>query len=195
MWYPSVDSVLQPILSVRGGYPMDVHLATQRLDHLGIVAGICHEIELINQIDAQVGPTHRHVSVGEAVQAMVLNALGFTSRALYLTPESFANKPVDVLIHERLTAADLNDDSLGRALDTLYERGVTEVFASVASHALSVYGIESRFYHLDSTTISVTGAYATPSDDPQAVVITHGYSLDHRPDLKQVVVIRHQPRI
>lgn len=167
---------------------MEVHLATQRLDHLGIVAGVCHEIELIKQIDTQVGVSRRYVSVGEAVQAMVLNALGFTSRALYLTPEYFANKPVDVLIHERLTATDLNDDSLGRALDILYERGVTEVFALVASHALFVYGIDSRFYHLDSTSFSVTGEYTAPSDDPQAVVITHGYSKDHRPDLKQVVV-------
>ena len=48
--------------------------STQRLDHLGIVASICHEIGLIEQIDAGVGPSERKVSVGEAVQAMVLNA-------------------------------------------------------------------------------------------------------------------------
>ncbi len=65
------------------------HITTQRLDHLGIVAGVCQEIELIQRIDVQVGLSRRHVSVGEAVQAMVLNALGFTSRALYLTPFVF----------------------------------------------------------------------------------------------------------
>jgi len=62
---------------------------TQRLDHLGIVAGICREIGLAEQIDRIVGPTERQVSVGEAVQAMVLNALGFTSHPLCLTPRAF----------------------------------------------------------------------------------------------------------
>jgi transposase len=94
---------------------------TQRLDHLGIVAGICQEIELAGQIDRMIGPTDRQVSVGEAVQAMVLNALGFVSRPLYLTPEFFTNKPLDRLLRSGLTAEMLNDDSLGRALDILYE--------------------------------------------------------------------------
>jgi transposase len=162
--------------------------STQRLDHLGIVAGICQQISLIEQIDAYVGVTGRKVSVGEAVQAMVLNALGFVGRALYLTPEFFDNKPVDLLIREGLTAEDFNDDSLGRALDMLYQAGITEVFACVASHALDAFGIEYDFVHLDNTSFSLEGDYSKPSEDPKAVRITHGYSRDHRPDLKQVVV-------
>jgi len=162
--------------------------ATQRLDHLGIVTGVCRRIQLVEQIDAQVGSSERKVTVGEAVQAMVLNALGFASRALYLTPEFFANKPVDLLIRPGLQPADLNDDSLGRALDALYDAGVTEVFAHVASHALQVYSIRHRFVHLDSTSVSLQGEYASEAEDPRAIRITHGYSKDHRPDLKQAVV-------
>jgi len=162
--------------------------STQRLDHLGIVAGICQQISLIEKIDTYVGVTGRKVSVGEAVQAMVLNALGFVGRALYLTPEFFDNKPIDLLIREGLTAEDFNDDSLGRALDMLYQAGVTEVFACVSSHALHVFGIEHDFVHLDNTSFSLEGDYARPSEDPKAVRITHGYSRDHRPDLKQVVI-------
>lgn len=132
--------------------------ATQRLDHLGLVAGVCRHIQLIEQIDVRVGPAERKVTVGEAVQAMVLNGLGFASRALYLTPEFFANKPVDLLIRPGLQPADLNDDSLGRALDALYDAGVTEVFVHVASHALQVYGVQRAFVHLDSTSFSLQGA-------------------------------------
>jgi transposase len=161
---------------------------TQRLDHLGIVAGICQQIGLVEQIDTYVGATERKVSVGEAVQAMVLNALGFVGRALYLTPEFFDNRPVDLLIREGLTAGDLNDDSLGRGLDVLYKAGITQVFFCVASHALSVFGIEHNFVHLDNTSFSLEGDYARASEDPKAVRIAHGYSRDHRPDLKQVVV-------
>src|SRR5258708_29635840 len=98
-------------------------LSTQRLDHLGIAAGICQQIDLIGQIDGLVGPNERKVSVGQAIQAMVLNGLGFVNRPLYLTPEFYANKPVDMLIGAGITADDLNDDSLGRALDRVFEVG------------------------------------------------------------------------
>ena len=71
---------------------------TENLDHLGIVAGICEQIGLIEQIDARVAQTGRKVSVGQAVQAMVINGLGFVGRALYLTPEFYRSKPIDLLI-------------------------------------------------------------------------------------------------
>ena len=119
---------------------------------------------------------------------MILNALGFVSRPLYLTAEFFANKPVDLLTRSHLCAADFTDDSLGRALDTLYENGVTELFAIVASKALSTYDIDHRFVHLDSTTFSFQGDYDAETDDEHAIHITHGYSRDQRPDLKQAVV-------
>jgi hypothetical protein len=67
---------------------------TQSIDHLGIVAGISREIGLVETIDAKIDHTNRKVSCGEAVLAMVLNALGFTSRALYLMPDYLRNKPV-----------------------------------------------------------------------------------------------------
>lgn len=91
------------------------------------------------------------------------------------------------LLRPGLTAEMLNDDSLGRALDILHEKGETEIFAQVASHALCVYGISHRFVHLDTTSFSVEGEYNRP-EAPGVIRITHGYSRDHWPDLKQVVV-------
>lgn len=161
---------------------------TQRLDHLGIVAGICQEIGLIVEIDRQVGPSEQKVSVGQGVQAMILNALGFSSRALYLMPNYLHNKPVDILIGPGLVAEDFNDDSLGRSLEVLYAKGVTEVFAQVAARALRVYGVEHRFVHVDSSSFHLHGQYASAEPNTEAITITEGYSRDHRPDLKQVVV-------
>lgn len=161
---------------------------TRRIDHLGIVAGVCWEIGLIEQIDQQVGTSERKVSCGQAVQALVLNALGFTSRALYLVPDYMKNRPVDVLIGDGLSAEDLNDDTLGRGLDDLYRAGVTEVFAGVADRALRVYGVEHRFVHLDSSSLHVHGEYEGFEEGQQMITITEGFSKDHRPDLKQAVV-------
>jgi transposase len=161
---------------------------TQRIDHLGIVTGICQEIGLIEKIDAQVKSSNRKVSCGKGTQAIVLNALGFVGRALYLMPDYLHNKPVDLLIDPDLTADDFNDDTLGRCLDDLYAAGVTEVFYRVASHALQVYGIHSRFVHLDSSSFHLHGAYDADEPEREAISVTYGYSRDHRLDLKQVVL-------
>ena len=48
-------------------------------------------------------------------------------------------------------------------------------------------GIDRRFNHLDTTSFALTGEYV-PDRDEHAIHITHGYSKDHRPDLKQVVL-------
>jgi transposase len=83
---------------------------TRRIDHLGIVAGICREIGLIEQVDPRMKTSERKVSCGKAVQALVLNTLGFTSWGLYLVPDYLKNRPVDILVGEGLSTADLNDD-------------------------------------------------------------------------------------
>lgn len=173
---------------------MDEVYSTQTLDHLGIVAGICQQIDLIKQIDTHVPDSGRKVSVGQAVQAMVLNGLGFVGRALYLTPEFYRTKPVDLLIGEGIVADDLNSDSLGKALDYLYQAGITEVFAAVSAHALRSYGITVQFAHVDTTAFSLEGAYECDedetTDEPEAqpITITYGHSKDHRPDLKQAIL-------
>lgn len=168
-------------------------LTTQRLDHLGIVAGICNQIDLIRRIDEKMGQQQRKVSIGQAVQAMVVNALGFVSRPLYLTPEFFRNKPLELLVGEGIEPDDLNDDCLGRALDALFEHGITELFAHISSHALRMFGIEVSYAHLDSTSISLQGEYLVEESDEddgvmQPIEVTYGYSKDHRPDLKQAVL-------
>lgn len=90
---------------------------TQRMDHLGIVAGVCQEIGLIEGIDDWVGPSKRKVTVGEAVQAMVLNARGFVGRALYLSPEFFHNKPPVFCGRQRLVHRGQSQSPVAHSLD------------------------------------------------------------------------------
>ena len=110
------------------------NLKTQNLDHLGIVAGMCDELKIAERIDALIDGSdpRRIVTCGKAVAAMILNGLGFVSRALYMTPKFFSNTPVQRLLGADITAENLNDDALGKALDEIAEFGATEVFANVA---------------------------------------------------------------
>ncbi len=166
--------------------PADQYV-NERLDHLGIVAGVCQEIGLAAWLDAQDEQSHERVSVGTATVAMILNGLGFSNRQLYLVPQFFADKPVETLLGPGITAADLNDDCLGRTLDWLYAHDPTTLFAGIAAQARRVFGIRARQVHVDTTSFSVSGAYVPEEGDLDAttIAITYGYSRDHRADLKQ----------
>jgi hypothetical protein len=82
----------------------------ERLDHLGIVAGICREIGLADYLDTVAGPSEQQVSVGTATVAMILNGLGFSNRRLYLVSQFFATKPIEHLLGPGITAKMLHDD-------------------------------------------------------------------------------------
>jgi transposase len=164
----------------------EVEYQTERLDHLGIVAGVCQEAGIAEWLDKQAGENRRSVSVGKATVAMVLNGLGFSNRQLYLVPQYFENKAVEHLLGEGITADMLNDDCLGRTLDWLYEHDVTTLFAGLALQARCRFGIAADHLHIDTTSFSVRGDYAIKEEgDPVPVAITSGYSRDHRQDLKQ----------
>jgi transposase len=163
-----------------------VHIS-KNLDHLGIVAGVCNEIKVAEEIDRIIGVDPRQiVTCGQAVVAMILNALGFVDRPLYLFPEFLKNKPVELLISPNLVAEDFNDDVLGRTLDKLSAKGLEEIFTSVAS-TTQTYVQGDQFFHSDTTSMSVHGRYEH-DDEAVPIQITHGYPKDHRVDLKQFVV-------
>jgi transposase len=174
---------------------------TQILDHLGLVAGMFEELGITEVIDraTKQDPEMRIVTAGHAVKAMVLNGLGFVNQQLYLVPHFFQNKPLSRLIAPAIEASHLNDDTLGRALDTLYAYGVTALYSLIAATAATRLGLAPTFTHLDSTSFHVDGRYnseETPND--HVVHITRGYSRDHRPDLNQVMlelIVEHQAGI
>jgi transposase len=171
------------------------------LDHLGLVAGMFDELGIGDVLDhaTQQTPETRFVTVGHAVKAMVLNGLGFVNQQLYLVPMFFHNKPTQRLVAPGIEARHLNDDSLGRALDTLYTYGVTALYSLIAATAAQRLGLAPRFAHLDSTSFHVDGRYNSAEEPEEQVIhITRGYSRDHRPDLNQgmlELIVEHQAGI
>ncbi len=131
--------------------------SSKNIDHLGLISGICKEFDIAGQIDSLLGASsaHQHVSTGQAVMAMLLNGLGFVNQRLYLVSKFFEDKPVERLIGPAIEASQLNDDRLGRALDTLHEHGLTALFASLASNAMQQLGHKPKWVHLDSSTFHV----------------------------------------
>ena len=164
------------------------HVRVERLDHLGVIASVIKDLGLIDMIDTRLVPDEQEtITPGEAVAGMILNGLGFANRPLSLTPQFFANKPLDLLFRPGIAADMFNRFKLGRTLDEAYVYGCDLLFEELALAVCVQEGIDLRFNHLDTTSFSLTGEYI-PDSDEHAIRITHGYSKDHRPDLKQAVV-------
>jgi transposase len=157
------------------------------LDHLGIVAGIIDEMGIVEEINRRIGRSSREkVSAGVMVKAMLLNGLGFVSAPLYMFSKFFEGKPTEHLLGAGITAEQINDDRIGNVLDDLHESGLTETFLGISMRAVEKYEVKVETGHVDSTSFHVDGEYANQEEG--SIEITHGYSRDHRPDLKQFVM-------
>jgi len=163
------------------------NIKTSHLGHLGIVAGIIKKLGLIDKIDKKLvkSSNNKKISHGQGIAAMILNGLGFTERRLYMVSHFFQHKPIDKYLGDGVLAEDLNDDALGRALDVIYAYGTTKFYSEVAFAAAQEAGLLGKSAHLDTSTISVTGEY---DENETEVKIIHGYSKDHRHDLKQLTL-------
>lgn len=179
----------------------EAQIDVQDLDHLGIIAGIIDEIGIVEIIDKEIGTDKReNVSAGQVVKAMIINCMGFLTAPLYLFSEFFEGKATEHLIGVGVKAEYLNDSRIGRVLDQIYEYGSSLLFIKIASVMAKRFEIELKTLHIDGTSLSVHGKYSQleaenlgGKDDqksaenlePVPIKITHGYSRDHRPDLKQ----------
>jgi transposase len=173
---------------------MSGELMVQNLDHLGIIAGLVDELEIVEQINQHLGEDPREqMSAGVAVKAMILNGLGLVSAPLYLFEQFFVGKATEHLLGEGVLAEHLNDDRLGRVLDALYLGGLSELFVAICLVVVRKFGIKRESAHLDSTSMAVEGEYLAQAqvvegNAPVPIEITYGYSRDRRPDLKQFVM-------
>ena len=163
-------------------------IQTTTLDHLGLVAAICQDLKIAQRIDDRLPcDSQRKVSPGRAAVAMILNGLGFTNRRLYLTHQFFESKAIERLLGPDLEAKDITDYTLTHALDDIAEYGSSKLFAEVAFGVAIDNNLLQYTNHLDTTSMLVHGAYEV-NDDPKVIEVTRGFSKDHRPDLKQIVL-------
>lgn len=90
-------------------------------------------------------------------------------------------------------ARHVSDDSLGRALDHLFDADRGTLLTEVVVAAANKFSFSFDELHNDSTSIQFAGQYRSARGrklrGKPAPVITYGYSKDHRPDLKQLLFL------
>ena len=172
-------------------------IKVENLDHLGIVAGLIDEIGIEEIINQKMGIDSREkINSGQVVKAMILNGLGMVSRPLYLFNQFYEDKALEVLLGKGLKKEYLNDDKIGRVMDEIYKLNLSSLFIEIALLVAKKFKIDTKYSHLDSTSFHLHGEYKTQKIEEEKkevskerpILITKGYSRDHRPDLKQCIL-------
>ena len=169
----------------------------KNIDHPGIVAGLIDEIGIVETINSKLGIDPREkISAGVLVKAILMNGLGFVSKPLYLFSQYFDDKGIKILLGEDVESDYINDDKIGRVMDKLYKYGLNNLFIEIVLSVIKKFEIDIKYSHLDATSFHLHGKYNSEENKDKSseiirerpIIITKGYSRDHRPDLKQCVL-------
>ena len=100
-----------------------------------LIAALCRDIGLPQIIDAEATWDRKRciLSPGERITALVVNLLCEERRPLYKVANSFEKRDTELLFGKGITPEHLNDDCLGRGLDTLWEIDPSRIFRLVSS--------------------------------------------------------------
>jgi transposase len=141
---------------------------SRRLDLAGIIDRACpiRDLALL---------TH-----GQVIEALVANRLTSPAPLVRVTDWARDHAVEEVL---GIDPAQLNDDRIGRALDTIADE-LDHIVGSIGAHAITVFGVDTSRLHWDMTSISLYGAYDQPDTDHPTPKF--GHPKDRRPDLKQI---------
>ncbi len=85
----------------------------KNINHLGIIAGIVDELEIVKLINQELGREEQEiVNSGEIVKAIILNGLGFVSQPLYLFPKFFEGLATEHLLGQGILPEHLNEHKI-----------------------------------------------------------------------------------
>ncbi len=161
-------------------------ISAAEVNHLPIIASYARRLGLVEIVNGLV-PVEMDVEPGVIVLGMVLDTLSGRS-PLYHLEKSFEPCDRELLFGEALSPGYFNDDNVGRVLDRIYEAGTQKIFSSVSVAALRRFELSTKHVHFDTTSVNLYGDYLNGEGEEAPLKITHGYSKDRRPDLKQFVL-------
>jgi transposase len=164
----------------------NVHIDAQQVDHLLIIKAFADDLNLVETINGLVS-TEMEVKPGLIVLGLVLDTLSGRT-PLYRLVDFYDGRDTQLLLGEQVPTCMFNDDTVGRVLDLLYETGTQRIFSELSMRAVRNHQISTRAVHFDTTSVKMFGDYQVDEADPPPFTITHGYSKDHRPDLKQFLI-------
>lgn len=162
-------------------------LEASNVSFLPMVAAYARELGVVEEIN-RLCDRNKGVNAGQVCLALMLDTL--TGRSpLFRLEESFSHLDVGLLLGPGIRVSQLNDDAVGRVLDRVYEVGTNKILSAVAVRAVKLFDLDVSHVHQDTTSRSVYGdyEYGEEGEGVPPFAITHGFSKDKRPDLKQLI--------
>jgi transposase len=152
---------------------------------LPIAAAYCRRLGLVELVNSMI-PTQMELKPGLVVQAMVLDVLSGRN-PLYHVENFLAQQDIQLLLGEAVDAHAFNDTNLARSLDAMFECGTSKIVTELGLRAAATFQLDLGTASYDTTSTSVWGEYRRweHEEQPEGPIITHGYSKDHQPQLKQ----------
>jgi len=161
-------------------------ISAGQVNHLPIIAEFAQRLELEGIVNRLV-ETQMEIEPGRIVLGLVLDTLSGRS-PLYHLETAFEDCDRAVLFGKEVPAGYFSDDNVGRMLDCIYEAGTQQIFSMLSVEALKQFPVSTKHVHFDTTSVNVYGDYMLEEGEDTPFNITHGYSKDKRPDLKQFVL-------
>ncbi len=169
--------------SLEPSFPKD--LRSFQVNHLPVVTSFMRKIGLVDTLNSLID-SQRQTDPGTMVSALVLNTLCGRS-PLYHLEQFFADLDTQLFFGQDIQPNAFNDDAAGRTLDDLHQAGIDGLFSAVSLKACHLLKVDCSTGHFDTTSVSLWGDYQGCEIKPQELQLNHGFSKDHRPDLKQFV--------
>lgn len=160
-------------------------LEVVNMSNVPVVYQLCRMARIMENVNNTVTwrSDNSKVSPGFLIESLVISTLS-NRKPLWKMHEFWSQEDVDFFYPTLGICTEwLNDDAYARALDKLGEVNMMELVSKISLEMLRLHGLEIKSVHLDTTSKSVQGRYATETDGD--FDITYGYSKDKRPDLLQ----------
>jgi len=167
------QNILQTPMSVK-----TAHCYLKRLDFVGFInRSVQYDAKQVN------------LTPGQLALSVILSTFCTARYPLSRISQHFQSMDTELLFGKGVQASDLHDDAIARMLDNLYNTGLEKLYSELALTSLTQFDIPLGNLHADTSSHAFYGDYdACEKDAYEGPVITHGFSKEHRPDLKQSMV-------
>jgi transposase len=174
--------------------PSDLELSSKALGPLPIINRTLHRLRVNQFLEKHVPCLDGRLKLAPAAGLGVLLRNILVSRQPLYGLSEWANRFEESLLGLPPDGGRLlNDDRVGRCLDSLFLADRAALLTDIVVHAVRAFDLDLSELHNDSTTVTFSGQYAGANggsvNGRPTHRITFGHNKDHRPDLKQLLWI------
>lgn len=183
-----------PISTRQGNNNLGTFLVSEKVESLPIINRFLNKLKVDSHFDRFVPriDQRQKLQPSQGLSLLLRNLL-IARDPLYALCDWAAQYDATLLGIQKDKISLLNDDRIGRCLDSLFNADRMGLITELVVEAVHEFDLDVSEFHNDSTSITFTGSYENASGlkkrGMQAKNITHGHNKDHRPDLKQLLFI------